>query len=71
MIEALRGNPLNINYKINAIWVLDTVETMEDNTQVNLYDNLKFMLSDAIFDNIRERVEFENIVNDLEEISNK
>lgn len=70
MIEGLRKNPLNINYKINSIWALDTVETMEDNTQVNLYDNFKIMLNDAIFDNIRETDEFKKIVSDLERISN-
>ncbi len=69
MIEGLRKNPFNINYKINSIWALDTVETMEDNTQVNLYDNFKFMLSDVAFDKIRERDEFKKIVNDLDEIS--
>lgn len=69
MIDSLRKNPLNIDYKIASIWALDTVETMENNTQVNLYDNFKIMLNDVTFDKVRERDEFKRIINELEEIS--
>lgn len=62
MIEGLKKSNLNVDYKINSIWALDTVETMENNTQVNLYDNFKIMISDKIFDKVRNTEEFKTIM---------